>query len=543
VEPDPPDPPTAAASAQAARAAAAEGRDERVVLPSHDDALVRGLSDGIGGPVGRYAGVGSRRSWWTPLRVVVALAVVFAVLGWVQKLPCRDTSNWNHQLQYTTLCYSDQIALYSAEGLDQGKRPYLDYPVEYPVLIGGFMEVAGLVAKLSTPAHLENGVFTGDGQAATFFDVSTLFMAVAVVVAALCTARAAGPRPWDGAIVAAAPAVILFLGTNWDMAAVAFGSAGILAWARRRHGLAGVLLGLGVATKMFPALFLLPLFVLCLRAARLRAWCATVVATVVTVALIYLPVYVTANAFREQGDTFVKIEGSSAWHALTTRGVGAFFSALAPHHDGGLNGAARFFTLNIERVADWGSLPLALEHVLHTQFQYQALNRATQIAFIVLFLAIAGLIVLAPRRPRVGQVLFLTVVAFLITNKVYSPQYALWLLPLVALARPRWRDVLIWQASELLTLIATHLHLAYLSDGGTAGVTRGWLAGAVTLRDLVLVWLCALVVRDILRPRRDPVRASAPVDDPAGGVLDAAPDARWLHASPPVAWPAPSGLR
>jgi uncharacterized membrane protein len=119
----------------------------------------------------------------------------------------------------------------------------------------------------------------------------------------------------------------------------------------------------------------------------------------------------------------------------------------------------------------------------------------------------------------------------------------LWLLPLVALARPRWRDVLIWQASELLTLIATHLHLAYLSDGGTAGVTRGWLAGAVTLRDLVLVWLCALVVRDILRPRRDPVRASAPVDDPAGGVLDAAPDARWLHASPPVAWPAPSGLR
>jgi len=539
VEPGHPDPAGSAQPGHPAGPGYLAGA-EHVVLPTHDDALVSGLSDGIGGPVGRHAAIGARRSWWTPLRVIVALAVVFSVLGWVQKLPCRDTSNWNHQLQYTTLCYSDQIALYSAEGLSSGKRPYLDYPVEYPVLIGGFMEVASLVAKLSTPSHLEGGAFTGDGQAATFFDVSTLLLAVAVVVTALCTARTAGPRPWDGAIVAAAPAVILFLGTNWDMAAVAFASAGILAWARKRHALAGVLLGLGVATKMFPALFLLPLFVLCLRAARLRAWFAAAASTVLTVALIYIPVYVTASAFRQEGNTFVKIDGSSAWHALTTRGFGAFFSALAPHHDGGLNGAARFFTLNIERVADWGSLPLALEHVLNTQFEYHVLNRATQIIFIVLFLGIAGLILLAPRRPRVGQVLFLTVVAFMITNKVYSPQYALWLLPLVALARPRWRDALIWQGSELLTLIATHLHLAYISDGATAGVTRGWLAGAVTLRDLVLVWLSALVIRDVLRPRNDPVRASAPVDDPAGGVLDGAPDAGWLR-SPPVPWPAPSG--
>ena len=34
---------------------------------------------------------------------------------------------------------------------------------------------------------------------------------------------------------------------------------------------------------------------------------------------------------------------------------------------------------------------------------------------------------------------FLIVVAFTLTNKVYSPQYSLWLVPLAVMARPRWR--------------------------------------------------------------------------------------------------------
>ena len=43
-----------------------------------------------------------------------------------------------------------------------------------------------------------------------------------------------------------------------------------------------------------------------------------------------------------------------------------------------------------------------------------------------------------------------------------------------------------------------------------------------------------MVVRDVLRPEHDPVRAptpTAPDDDPAGGVLDHAPDALRLVRS------------
>ena len=60
----------------------------------------------------------------------------------------------------------------------------------------------------------------------------------------------------------------------------------------------------------------------------------------------------------------------------------------------------------------------------------------------------------APRRPRLAQVLFLIVAAFVLTNKVYSPQYSLWLVPLAAMARPRWRDFLIWQVGEVVYFAA-----------------------------------------------------------------------------------------
>ena len=45
--------------------------------------------------------------------------------------------------------------------------------------------------------------------------------------------------------------------------------------------------------------------------------------------------------------------------------------------------------------------------------------------------------------------------AFLLTTKVWSPQYSLWLVPLIALARPRWRLALVWQFTEIAVWIMT----------------------------------------------------------------------------------------
>jgi uncharacterized membrane protein len=149
--------------------------------------------------------------------------------------------------------------------------------------------------------------------------------------------------------------------------------------------------------------------------------------------------------------------------------------------------------------------------------------------FVAACIGIAVLALSAERRPRLPQLVFLVVAAFLLTNKVYSPQYVLWLLPLAVLARPRWRDLLIWQAAEIVHFVGIWM----LIEGYPPGRPEHALGNdgydvTVLAHIVATLWLCAVVVRDILRPENDPVRAPLPdgdtVDDPAGGVLDGTPD-------------------
>ena len=83
-------------------------------------------------------------------------------------------------------------------------------------------------------------------------------------------------------------------------------------------------------------------------------------------------------------------------------------------------------------------------------------------------LGIAAIALRAPEKPRLAQLAFLTVAAFLLTTKVWSPQYSLWLVPLLALARPRWRLALIWQFTEIAVWIGTLLWLLSGTDPNKA---------------------------------------------------------------------------
>ena len=56
------------------------------------------------------------------------------------------------------------------------------------------------------------------------------------------------------------------------------------------------------------------------------------------------------------------------------------------------------------------------------------------------------------------------------------------------------------------------------------GIDNGWYFIILAARLLSLALLASTVVADILQPERDRVRASGVNDDPAGGVLDGAPD-------------------
>jgi uncharacterized membrane protein len=154
-----------------------------------------------------------------------------------------------------------------------------------------------------------------------------------------------------------------------------------------------------------------------------------------------------------------------------------------------------------------------------------SLNMVATGIFAVACIGIAALILLAPKRPRVAQVSFLVIAAFILTNKVYSPQFVLWLLPLAILARPRWRDIMWWQAAEVVYFIAIWWYLTGLTDGAK-GLPEPFYTLAIAIHLAATAALAGLVVRDIWWPRHDPVRIARPdhSDDPGGGVLDTAPD-------------------
>lgn len=500
------------------------------------------------------------------MRVLLALTLLTSLLGLAQKAPCRDASDWVERHQYTRLCYSDVLALYSAEGLTDGKTPYYDHPVEYPVVIGAVMQVsawlttavttalpddrqqeAALRADAAPPEQklaLQQRAAYVDGLARSrhFYDVTWLLLTICALVVTVTTMRLAGRRPWDAAMFALAPGLLLHATTNWDLVAVALAGLSLLAWSRKHPVAAGVLLGLATATKLYPVLFLVPLFFLCLRAGRVKAW-AVAAGMALTVAVgVTAPVYLTAPSFAEQNGQQVKVL-ESPLSRLGSEGL----SALAPHQQVGAveatNAVYRFFELNQTRGADWDSLYLQAQRLRTNDGRLQGVRNAIADLFtdaghptrlnrwvaVLVLLMLCGVGVLAwkaPRRPRLPQLLFLAMAGFLLLNKVNSPQYVLWLLPLAILARPRWRPFLAWQAAEVLVL-ASRFYFFAGNEKPEAGITIGWFFLFILLRDALLVVFALFVIRDVMHPELDVVREGG-VDDPAGGVLDGAPDRRAL---------------
>ena len=472
-----------------------------VVAPTLADPLARAATGRVGGPVGRRARAGS--GWWTPLRLTLLVATVCFGLGVVQKSPCVVTkwSDLGSPKSFSHMCYSDLSYLYVGKGLAEGVIPYTpadDLPpgkrptspderplsIEYPVLTGVWMGVTGVITGLvgkapdvSAVPHSEVGS-NEDVQydSAVFWAVNAVGLYVALLLAVAFLVTAARRRPWDAMYVAAAPVLALSAMINWDLLAMVMVAGFLWAWSNRRPVAAGIFVGLGTAAKLYPLFFLGPLLILCLRERRLGAFVKTTAAALAAWLAVNLPVYLWSP------DEFLY-----------------------------------FWEFNADRGADFGSLWLGAQIYGFTTTPH-TINLVTAVAFGAACCAIAALGLLARRRPRLPQLLFLVVAAFLLVNKVYSPQYVLWLLPLAALARPRWRDLLIWQACEIFYFFAVWMHIAnfFVAEG-----KPDWVyVLAIVVRVAGELYLIGLVVRDILRPQEDPVRADGLSDDPLGGVLD-----------------------
>jgi uncharacterized membrane protein len=485
------------------------------VVPTWTEGVARQASRAIGGPLGRHAVIG-RHWFWTPLRVVLLLAALTLAAGWLAKSACLQTYtddagevalDWRDGRQYKAFCYSDTVPLYAAERLDRPGFAGFPYAtswvddtgqvryMEYPVVTGLFQWVNAQTAQ----AWAASDWLPDALPVVIYFDVTAWWLALAWVVTVWALVQLSRRRPWDAALAAISPLVVVHVFTNFDALATAAATTGLLAWARRRPVLAGVLLGIGGAAKLYPLFLLGPILVLCLRAGRLRDGLRTAAAAAVS------------------------------WSAVN--------APIAVRHP---DGWREFFRLNRERAADPDSLYNVVstltgwpgfDGVLRPGQDPVVLNTVSGLLFGLACAAIGWVALAAPRRPRLAQLCFLVVCAFLLTSKVWSPQFSLWLVPLAVLALPRWRLLLGWMAVDALVWFP---RMAFYLGVERDGLPVEWFLGAVVLRDAVVVALCVLVLREIWRPGLDAIRrptapGSAGDDDPHGGVLDRAPDSLVLR--------------
>lgn len=437
------------------------------MIPSRTDPVVAHGSEVLGGPWGRLAR--TVPGPWPTVSTLVVLATLAYMVGYLLDLSCV-TTNWLSPDRYEHLCYSDIPALYGIRGFADGLIPYVQIPeggtpLEYPVLTGMFMWIAGLVTAAIAPVLHANDVTRA------FFDVNVILLTPFLLITVIASALAVRRRAWDAAMIALAPTVILGATINWDLIPIAFTALAFLAWVRERPVAAGVFLGLAIASKFYPVVLLAVFVLLAFRTRTFRPTATLIGATAGTWLLVNLP-FAIAN-----------FEGW--WH---------------------------FYSFNSARGIDFGSIWYAVTEWGVPRIPDDAVNMVSALSFLALLCGVAYVALTAPRTPTIFALGFLVLAAFVITTKVYSPQYVLWLVPFAALARPRWRDFLIWQTGEVFYFAAIWWLLAAYGVDGAKGLDGGWYALATFVHVGVTVWYAILIIRDLYAPTQVDSSTSSKVD-------------------------------
>ena len=452
----------------------------RLVVPSRSDRLLRNFTEVVGGPLGTRAEPGLvSPGAFSVERVLVLLTVLAAFAGLLLKGYCR-ANGWETPSQFYSTCYSDLPDLFRNRGLADGVFPVATGQFEYPAL-------TALIAGIT--AWLVPGSGAADGRVLAYFDLNAVLLAAAALVAVLATARMAGRRPWDASFVALAPGIVLAGTINWDLWTVALLAVGMYFFATGRLVASGLLVGLAVATNLYPLLFLAAVALLAVRTGRYRPLGVTTAAAAAGWLAVNLPLLVANPA-----------------------GWGSYFSYLAGQQAG--------------YGSPWFAYNLLAERLHRPALAVDTVNVLSPGLFLLACAAVGLVALSAPRRPRLAQLDFLVVGAFILTGKAYSPQYVVWLVPLFALALPRWRDFLVWQGVEGLHWAAVWMYLGQVTSAGSSqhNLDMPYYVLAVIVHMLAVAYLMGRVVREIYTPRLDAVRRHHE-DDPQGGPFNGMPDA------------------
>jgi uncharacterized membrane protein len=386
--------------------------------------------------------------------LVLAASALFLGAGYALKGQCLAGFGGR---EYSNLCYNDIQPLYGIRGVAENIFPYVsgrlagselvNGAIEYPVLTGVFMWASGLPVTTS----------------GSYLNLSALLLAPFGLLTSWLLVRMAALR---ALLWAAAPAVVLYAFHNWDLLAVAAATGGLYLWWRGRPAWAAVAFGLGGALKMYPLMFLGPL----------------------AIELIWRRDLL--------GAVRVAFVGAGTWLAVNLPFMILSFDGWYATY-----GFHRQRTANFDSIwqLGWPEWPAARTNVVSSGL------------LVVSFLLILGLSVLMRARRSDSYPFLQTcaalLAAFLLFNKVHSPQYTLWLLPFFVVLRVHigW-----WIAYSLADLAVYVGVFRWFYDLVYQGLDFTWakkllIAGVWTRAALLLVLIVvfSMARSALVRPRAE----------------------------------------
>lgn len=401
------------------------------------------------------------------LGAILLACSVLTGLGFLLKAPCLGNYDANRD-RY--LCSNDIQVLYVNRGMADRTFPYLhgqlidgrltSGAIEYPVLTGLF---AWLPAQVTTT---DSEYFVATSALLAPFSLLTAWLLWRMV-------------RWRALLYALAPPLVWYSFHNWDLLVVAAAVLAFYHWWKGRPVTAAMLLAVGGCLKLWPLLFLAPLVL-----SRLREHDRT---GALRVGLAGLATVVALNAWF----VVVNVEG---W--------------LAPYRFQALREA----DITTNSIWFWG---------------FSSMDRHTLSRLVPVLLGLAFAAALTygwVRARRRGEpypflpVCAAMLCAYLLLNKVHSPQYALWLLPFFALIRLRWGWWVTYLALDATLYVGLFRWFYDLSQGRDFGLAKQALVIGVWGRAVML----ALLFVVFLRSRTAPDPGPEPVS-PRPGVASETP--------------------
>lgn len=306
-------------------------------------------------------------------------------------------------------------------GIMQGQLPYRDFTVEYPPLALVFFTLPCLVAS-----NLDMYQYVFAAQI-LFFDLLGLFL-ISALSRRLGFHLAGTLAIYTLALLAIGPILI----NRYDLIPAIMVLVSLYAFSQNKHKLSWAILAVGMMTKIYPAI-MAPIFLLYyLRHRQYRRIIIGMSTFAITTAIIITP--------------WLVLSPDGFWHSFSyqaQRGLqleSTYSSFLLLGHTLGITSVCVEEVFRVQTVVS----PLA--DMLATISPIIVMLSAAVVYWLFYNSQRVKTKIESPTssitRPNIADITnysFLVILTFMLTNKVFSPQFIIWLYPLVPLIAGQWR--------------------------------------------------------------------------------------------------------